>query len=264
MTEHRVLDLRHGFNFRELGGYPTTTGQTVKWHTLIRSAHLADLTCQELGMLYDYGIRTVIDFRSTSEVAAYPDHLSSFFQYYRVPVFDNDVTESNATVEEIRQYFSSSPQAGFDRMMRVYRQLVISTQSQRAYQTFLKLLVCAGSKGGVLFHCSAGKDRTGLGAILLLSLLQVPRDLILKDYLLTNSHSTRRVAQRLEYARQLNMNACYLQSIKDLSTVNEYYYDQAMALIDYQYGGIQRYLCDILKIEPAVITQLREMYLLKA
>ncbi|QLL69160.1 tyrosine-protein phosphatase [Lactobacillus sp. 3B(2020)] len=261
MENQRLIELENGFNFRELGGYPTLDGATTKWHKLIRAAHMSDLNTRELAFLYDYGIRTVIDFRSSSEVATYPDHLSSFFRYIRIPVFDNDITESNASVDEIRKYFASSPKAGFDRMMRVYRQLVISEQSHRAYQDFFRALICGGSIGGVLFHCSAGKDRTGMGAILLLNALNVPEKQIFQDYLMTNRYSTKRVQERLDYAKKVRMNECYLQSIWDLSTVNKFYYDQIVALVNYQYGGFNTYLKDVIGVEPLVISQLKELYL---
>ncbi|WP_143456740.1 tyrosine-protein phosphatase, partial [Limosilactobacillus reuteri] len=96
MTTHqRILTFNNGFNFRDLGGYKTLNGQVLKCNTLVRSAHLSYFDRFEQRELYRYGIRAVIDFRSTSEVALYPDQLTSLIKYIRIPVFDNDITESN-------------------------------------------------------------------------------------------------------------------------------------------------------------------------
>ena len=77
MTTHqRILTFNNGFNFRDLGGYKTLNGQVLKWNTLVRSAHLSYFDRFEQRELYRYGIRAVIDFRSTSEVALYPDQLT--------------------------------------------------------------------------------------------------------------------------------------------------------------------------------------------
>ncbi|WP_323081845.1 tyrosine-protein phosphatase, partial [Limosilactobacillus reuteri] len=186
MANHqRIIAFENGFNFRDLGGYRTIDGESLKWNNLVRSAHLSYFTHNEQRKLYGYGIRTIIDFRSTSEVAFYPDQLTSLMNYIRIPVFENDLTESNISIAEARKSFSKDPQAGFNRMMKVYCQFVTDEKAQEAFHTFIKKLCLHSAQGGVLFHCSAGKDRTGLGAIYLLSLLQVPGDIIYQDYILT-------------------------------------------------------------------------------
>lgn len=261
MKCRRILSIKNGFNYRELGGYRTVDGNVVRCHKLLRTAHLASLDEEGREQLFKYGIRTVIDFRSTSEVAIYPDQIASEFKYIHIPVFDKDVTESTDDVRNTRAYFSSSPRAGYDRMLRVYRLLIISRTSQQAYSKFMRLMVLAGLNGGVLFHCSAGKDRTGIASMLMLGSLGVPEDTIYSDYLLTNDASVDRVKARLAYAKKLGGSTNYLHSIYDLSTVNEDYYDQARGLLDYEYGGIDQYLKWTLGLEPAVINQLRKIYL---
>ena len=138
MTTHqRILTFNNGFNFRDLGGYKTLNGQVLKWNTLVRSAHLSYFDRFEQRELYRYGIRAVIDFRSTSEVALYPDQLTSLIKYIRIPVFDNDITESNVDIIEARKVFSKDPRAGFNRMLSVYRQFVTNEQAQEAFHQFI-------------------------------------------------------------------------------------------------------------------------------
>ena len=139
MTTHqRILTFNNGFNFRDLGGYKTLNGQVLKCNTLVRSAHLSYFDRFEQRELYWYGIRAVIDFRSTSEVAVYPDQLTSLIKYIRIPVFDNDITESNVDIIEARKVFSKDPRAGFNRMLSVYRQFVTNEQAQEAFHQFIK------------------------------------------------------------------------------------------------------------------------------
>lgn len=264
MANHqRILTFENGFNFRDLGGYRTIDGKSLKWNNLVRSAHLSYFTHAEQRKLYGYGIRTIIDFRSTSEVALYPDRLTSLMNYIRIPVFENDLTESNISITEARKNFSKDPQAGFNRMMEVYCQFVTDEKAQEAFHNFIKKLCLHSAQGGVLFHCSAGKDRTGLGAIYLLNLLQVPANIIYQDYILTNKASTQRIKERLRYAVKNDLGDNYLHSIYDLSTANRCYYNQAISLINNKYGGMTSYLKDVLQISNSMVEQLRYLYLTK-
>ncbi|WP_076459877.1 tyrosine-protein phosphatase [Limosilactobacillus caccae] len=262
MTDHqRVLSFENGFNFRELGGYKTINGESLKWGKLVRSAHLSYFTRAEQRKLYGYGVRTVVDFRSTSEVAAYPDQLDPRMKYMRIPVFDNDITDSNVGIEEARRVYSKDPQAGFKRMMDVYHQFVTDEQAQAAFHRFFQVLCLHAGEGATLFHCSAGKDRTGLAAIYLLSALQVPSQTIYEDYLLTNKASVKRIEQRLRFAVKTGLGENYWHSIYDLSTTNQCYYNQAISLINSNYGGMQEYLRNVLQISDTMIDQLRYLYL---
>lgn len=262
MANHqRILSFEHGFNFRDLGGYETSNGHKLKWNNILRSAHLSYFDQVEQRKLYRYGIRTIIDFRSTSEVALYPDQLTSLMNYIRIPVFDNDLTESNISINEARKNFSQDPQAGFNRMMKVYHQFVTDEQAQEAFHVFMKKLCLHPAQGGILFHCSAGKDRTGLAAIYLLNALQVPQNIIYQDYMLTNQASVKRIRERLDYAVRNDLGENYLRSIYDLSTANQCYYKQAYSLIDNKYGGMQSYIKDVLQISDSMIEQLQYLYL---
>lgn len=262
-NQQRVLAFKNGFNFRDLGGYKTISGQKIRWHNLVRSAHLSYFDRGEQRKLYGYGIRTVIDLRSTSEVALYPDQLTSLMKYIRIPVFDNDLTESNINIDEARKLFSKDPQAGFKRMMNVYRQFVTDEQAQEGFYLFIKNLCLHSAPGGIIFHCSAGKDRTGLAAIYLLSLLGVEESTIYADYILTNQASVKRIKERLRYAVKNNLGDNYLHSIYDLSTANKCYFNQAISIIDSKYGGMQSYLHNVLQVSNSMIEQLKYLYLAK-
>lgn len=261
MKRTRVLQLAGGFNFRELGGYVTADGQTVAWQRLLRTAHLSSLTAEDWHQLTHYGIRQVIDFRSRAERKQFPDPQVPGIKNQVIPVFDDDETESSTAAAQRHREFSENPRAGYQRMLYVYRRLIINPGAQAAYRQLFTFLLNSGSEGGTIFHCSAGKDRTGMAAVFILSALGVPREKIFADYLLTNSASTVHISQRVEDAQRRNRNEAFQRSIRDLASVNQDYLQQALTLIDYQYGGMQAYLADILEITPQRQTQLRKLYL---
>lgn len=264
MNCSRVFGIKNGFNFRELGGYCTLNNELIKWHKLLRTSNLAILNPQECSEIYDYGVRTIIDLRSPSEINLHPDRLPLNIKYFQIPVFKSDQTESNIEINNTKRLFSQDTKAGFKRMMRIYRQMVINPGPQQAYQQFFEVLTQRCTYGGILFHCSAGKDRTGLAAIFLLNALDVPERIIKRDYLLTNKFSQKRIQERLDYAQKLHINKVYLNSIYDLSTVNEYYYDQAISLINYEYGGMHNYIHDVLSVDKLCLATLKSNFLLKS
>lgn len=94
MRHMQEINLKNAFNCRDLGGYQTRSGLMVQPKQLIRSGYLSDLDNSDQQALYNYGIRTIIDFRSPLEVRKYPDHYDSRTQYLKIPILKQDLTES--------------------------------------------------------------------------------------------------------------------------------------------------------------------------
>ncbi|WP_125580783.1 tyrosine-protein phosphatase [Levilactobacillus cerevisiae] len=256
----RVLNLTGGFNFRDLGGYQASDGRVTKWHTLLRTAHLANLTDEDYQQLEDLGVGLVVDLRSTAEVSQFPDRMGAM-KVVHLPVFDYDETESAASNEELQRLFERNGRWGYHRMMRVYRRLVGNPHAQKAYHDFFQLLLAWHGKSGVIFHCSAGKDRTGMAAVYLLRALGVSPDTVLADYLMTNAASTEHVAERIAAIPPGTGRLNLQQSVHDLATVNEDYYQQAMCLINYEYGGMMAYLREVLGVTEDDQYRLQQLYL---
>ncbi|MCI1557014.1 MAG: tyrosine-protein phosphatase [Pediococcus pentosaceus] len=261
MTSRRILSLSGGFNFRDLGGYPTIGQSTVKWHKLVRSGYLTDLVDEDLKKLIDYGIDIVIDLRSESEVISYPDRLSEEIEYIKLPIFSQDQTESNISLEKIYQLYAKNSDGGFQKIMRSYRKLAIDRHAQRAYRHFFEILLKYGNKKGILFHCSAGKDRTGMCALLLLAALGVRMEDIRKDYMLTNVASVARVEWRISEAKKMQLGSNFISSVRDLATVRNEYFDQLIGILEYQYGGITQYLKTEIGLTDVECKELRKIYL---
>ncbi|MHA5130679.1 tyrosine-protein phosphatase [Oenococcus oeni] len=262
MNDKRKINISGGVNFRDLGGYPSKNGHFVKWRKLVRAGDLSQLTTFDQRILINYGISIDIDLRSESETIQSPDLVPNGISHVYLPILNYDETESSATKEHLKKVYSSNARSGYLRMLYVYRQLVIDPQPQVAYKEFLNFLLKYGSDNTILFHCSAGKDRTGIIALLLLNALDVDSNVIKNDYLSTNQMLISRTKLRINEAKKSHMNKSFISSIIDLSSVSIDYYDQAMAIINYEFGGVHSYLRDYIGINDEMITKLKNIYLI--
>ncbi|WP_283621038.1 tyrosine-protein phosphatase [Limosilactobacillus avium] len=252
----KELNIANGVNIRDLGGYPTGDGATVKKHQLIRSGYLSDLTHHDQQYLYDYGVRTIIDLRTTAEARQYPDHLLPAMRLIRIPILQERMGDAVVRKQVFKGPVNNA-QAGFQHMLRLYLRLVASPEAQQSYHRFLTALTAALPNGGVLFHCSTGKDRTGIATMIVLHLLGVAPQVIRQDYLLTNKLSAMRVNQRMSEARQVSVAPEYLKAVFDISTVRPLYYDFAETAIKYLYGDFDSYAAKQLGVSNELVETLK-------
>ncbi len=116
----------HTHNFRDLGGYKTTTGQTVKWGRIFRADKLDRLSKDDQAKLIQLNIKFDIDLRSKEEIRVSPDRLPDQVQYLFNPVFARDVTDSSKNVDHPDQSLQNDPQAGLQHMQNVYHEMATS------------------------------------------------------------------------------------------------------------------------------------------
>ena len=165
----RRLDFPALLNARDLGGYPTLDGSTTRWRSLVRSDDLSQLTSAGLEALSSYGIETVIDLRWPDEVAEMPNPVQ-VLRHIRYEPF----SLCTPTQEEWRRR----------RADNISKELWNRAMLQHLRDELRQVLeiVATASEGPVLFHCVAGKDRTGVVAALLLALADVVPEAIAYDY----------------------------------------------------------------------------------
>ena len=159
-------------NCRELGGYGTKNGEQVKWHTFLRSSDMTDATDEDITFLKEYGVSTVIDLRREGEVAARKNPLaeSDFCDYHNIPLFTQPLTDIT-----IPKNFH---------MGKFYEELLEKTTTlKNIFET-----IDQAKEGVIVFHCMAGKDRTGVLAMLLLGLVGVEKKDIVSNYEVTYSN----------------------------------------------------------------------------
>ncbi len=259
---NQLIGVTSGRNFRELGGYETLSGKKIKMHKLLRTGNLADLSPFDKQFLTDYGVKYDVDFRSKEEVYNQPDRVPDGVEYIYDPVFSEDLTNSSKSLNDLNKQAANDADFGFDHMHYAYEDMIESESAQNAYRKLFEVLLKNdGENESVIFHCTAGKDRTGFGAMLVLSALGVPFSTIKKDYLLTNITTKDFVDSMVEHARQNGRNENVLQSIRDIQSVRPEYLDHAIKVLNDEYGGINNYLRDVMKLSSADIMKLREIYL---
>jgi protein-tyrosine phosphatase len=221
----RVVPLSGATNFRDLGGYEGHGGRRLRWRRLFRSDQLGDLTSADHGVLAELGVSASFDFRGIDERAASP---------YEVPGL---AQHSLAIEPTVAQHMQAITEAGrmltvpvVEGLMRdLYRSLV-NDGAARFSEFFAHLL---RAEAPVVFHCTAGKDRTGVAAALVLVALGVPRETVMQDYLLTNE------VFRPPWTPRADMQPEVLQS---LWGVQAGYLEAAFEAIDEGFGGPDRYL----------------------
>lgn len=257
-----VLDIKHGFNFRDLGGYRTKAGQTVRTHRLLRSGRMNELAPADLQYLADYGLQQVIDFRSLKERADAPDRVPEGVTDVFDPVFATDETKVSESAEQERHTeMARDPLAGFRSMVNTYREIVNQPSAKKAYRDFFDRLLGANAQGASLFHCSAGKDRTGMGAVYLLTALGVDPLTIRQDYLASNRYLVGESQRMVDAVIADGGSAAQQASTRSLAGVANEYLDAALLTINRDYGSLQNYLKNELLLTAAQQRDLRALYL---
>lgn len=180
-------------NFRDLGGLPAADGRHIKPNRLLRCGHLAYITPADAEkLLQEYGLKTVVDFRTANEVNRRPDQRLEGVEYLRCPIFERPVegvTRETAVPHDpvdsaLRMAHNIYGNDPHESMIGFYGRF-LEEDGIRHYKEFFDILLNQ-TDGAVLWHCTMGKDRCGTGAILLETALGVPEELIMADYLYTN------------------------------------------------------------------------------
>ncbi len=259
MNNQRLLNIQNGQNFRDLGGYETADGHHVKWHKIIRSGSLANLNHHDLQLLANIPVTLDLDFRAPEEVKRSQDHVPDTATYHHLPVFKSDETDASHSDEEIADRMAQ-PGNGYRHMLDVYRRMATVETAKVAYQEMFRLLL-ENNDGATLFHCTAGKDRTGMGAFLILSALQVPLETIKQDYLLTNEATYDFRHNWLQMLRAEGESDTVVENRRALGSVSLDYLQQALTIIKNNFGDVDHYLTDYLQLTQGDLTDLRHQYL---
>lgn len=231
----RILPIQGAYNVRDLGGYPTAENKHVKWHTIFRSGDLNKLTDEDLSYFAEIPIKSYIDFRDSSEIAKAPDRKpASLLHDYLLPIEAGNIYD----ISKI------SAEQAFTLLIDVNK--IFVRDNQDVYREFFKILMDENNTP-LLFHCSAGKDRTGFGAALFLSSLGVNREIIIQDYLLSNE------CLGDKYAAEIKA----YPALEPLLIVKKEYIQAAFDVIDKEYGGMENYLTKNLNVD---LEKMKKLY----
>jgi len=238
------ISLQGASNFRDVGGYETVDGRRVRRGHVFRSDHLAGLTDADVARLKALGVGHSLDFRGLSECAVTPYDIPGV-QRVALAIEPTVVARIEALVA---QGIVPTTEETVALMRETYRDFV--NRNAATYGRFLKHLLEHPTPQ--VFHCTAGKDRTGFAAALLLSALGVARATIEHDYLLTNQ-LYRRDAQ-LEGQGHPHV-------LQVLWQVQPAFLHAAFETVDAQHGGMPNYLHGAIGLSPQELAELRQMLL---
>lgn len=252
----RVLPLAGVSNFRDLGGYRTAEGRYVQWGKLYRSPELSDLTPDDLHYLDSLHLRQICDLRDSDEVAAMPSPPLAPAVHSHIPLVEmlgRDVMRQPGDVTGGGGLPASEPG---QLLIDMNRSLVHSTAGIRSI--FDHLLAENGAP--LLFHCTAGKDRTGLVAALLLLTLGVPKDTVMTDYLLTNRYLNTGVL-RAKTAAKLGTGKISNEALDAVWEARSQYLEAAFAEIERESGDVSRFVTESLGLSADEIAGLKDKLL---
>ena len=246
MIDHpdRVLRLQGASNFRDLGGYPGHGGRPLRWRRLFRSEHLAGLTEADRATLAALGLGQSFDFRGVAERAATPYNLPGVVQH--ALAIEPSVVQRMQDMVAAGQSLTAAITA--ELMRDLYRTL-INDQAARFAEMFEHLL---RADVPAVMHCTAGKDRTGIAAALILSALGVSRDWVQQDYLLTNRHYKHAPPAQSDTPAEV---------LAVLWRVERGFLDAALQVIDAEHGGTDAFLSRRIGLSQAALDTLALRYL---
>jgi protein-tyrosine phosphatase len=241
----RQIKLEGGSNFRDLGGYPVNGNKQVKWGHIYRSADVSKLTDNDLKTLSDLHLVTVCDLRGPDELKTNPDKLPAGIQYINLPA-GSESTKVNMNYGAMNH----------DSMMLSF---YAKTDHLKAkYQPMFEQLLALPNDKSLMFHCTAGKDRTGMGAALVLSALGVDRKYIVADYAATNVFWKDAREKMLAGMAQRGMDS---SALKPMLAADPKYLEYFLNTIDSHYGSMDNFLKVEMELDTEKIEKLKHLYL---
>ncbi|ACK38977.1 tyrosine-protein phosphatase [Listeria monocytogenes] len=235
VISERILPLESVFNFRDMGGYASENGKHVKWGKLYRSSNLVNINANDAALLQKLHIKWICDLRSSSEVQAQPTPAIEGVLNKHIPI-------GTAKNEETKLPVTSDTTIYEPLMGESYRVFVQSVEGFR--EIFTEVLEDAKAGLPFVFHCTAGKDRTGVLGALLLTLLDVPEKTIFDDYAITNRYQDD-ILQEMGGIVALFSSGTEkidLETFRPMAEARPEYLEIAFDEMKKQYGSVANYL----------------------
>ncbi len=252
-------------NARDLGGYPVGDGRIVKYGCLLRTGRLNNATPKDIDRLVEhYGVKRIIDMRTSDEVLGTPDPEIPGAIHTNVRIIDENDEVGIATMTA--QYAKASTFEGLIELSRnpamtddVYKNILYSEYTQKAFRLFFDEILAAEG-GAVLFHCSGGKDRTGMGSILLLTALGADRKTCIEDFGLTNLYIKDKIDASLDTIRANTDDERIINLVRSMIGVEPSFMERMFDASEEEYGSVFGFIKERIGLTDAEIEYLREVY----
>ncbi|WP_370898427.1 tyrosine-protein phosphatase [Chryseobacterium gossypii] len=246
----RVVKMEGAYNFRDAGGYKTEDGKEVVLGKVYRSDAIDKLSDKDLKTFRDKRIATVIDFRGTEEARKAPDRLPQNTGYLLCPAGSNDLPTAQDLAKMLKNknfLFDMYGEGGLPYFGERYRAL------------FVKLLTLQPDEA-VLYHCTGGRDRTGMASALFLKILGVPQDIIEKDYVASNYYLAKNPTMKQMFAGLSGLSGMNEGEIRQQMELRPELIRNFFNAINKKYGSIENFFQVEMGIGPREITILKQKY----
>ncbi|KFC23001.1 tyrosine-protein phosphatase [Chryseobacterium sp. FH1] len=256
LSQKNQIEIKKVNNFRFLGGLENSQGKILKDSLIYRSGNLHQLKSNSFDNFNKLRIKKVIDLRTKQEIEKETDHLPSNIIYKNYPAFEDQNNEM-ANAKNLALKGKISKADADKRMLKFYTDYV-SENPQVIKQIITEIL---NSDEPTLYHCTAGKDRTGMITALILKILKFDNDVIFEEYLVSNDLRKKVVNNRLKLAN--NFHFVYpkldIGVVEKSSWIERKYLQTAFDEIDKKYGSMDHYIKQVLGISESQ----REVYIEK-
>jgi len=250
---YRLLPMDGSHNTRELGGYKTTDGKSIKWGMLFRSDKLSDISKADQAYLQNLGIKKIIDFRSKEEKAEDPDIVPKGITYIEMPISVDGAMRSK--IEAVLKGETNKEVKSF--LIDANKEFV--SDYNGVYEDFLKNLI--DDDGPALFHCTAGKDRAGFAAAITLIALGVSKEDVIKDYMKTNQFTEERIEEIIGQIELMTLYQTDAEVLRPLLGVEREYIETAFQTAEDEYGSLMNFIRHGLNISDDDLQKLRTKFL---
>ena len=267
----QALNMSTISNARELGGYQTRDGRTIRKGVLLRTAALTDASQEELDFLIDhYNLAAIIDLRASYELMEDPEPAVDGVAQYNFRIMDEQMMAGRAAA--IQDILTDSNVDPVKRMTAILEAGVISDQmyveflqgetGKAGFRDFFRILLETPEGNAVLWHCTNGKDRTGVATMLLLGVLNVDEETIMEDFLLTNVFFEAEIsAMRKQLEAYIQDEVMLEEFMVAGKGVYAPYMQNAIDYIKENYGNIPGYVKAELGLTDADIAKLQTLYM---
>jgi protein-tyrosine phosphatase len=256
--DYRKLPFTGAHNFRDLGGYKTEDGRRIKWGKIYRSDNLHSLTDEDVKYLSRLNIKSVVDFRSDEERESEPDRLTPDMTQVLLPIKFQPKELDDETLKNLMKNLtfgtldSSNLLTDFN--------IVIVKDFADEYKKFFRHVI-ENNAEPIVFHCTAGKDRAGFASAMILTVLGVPREKVIEDYLLTNTYVKDHVDSEMLEIELKTFFRADTDNLRKINLVAERYIQAAFDTIDSEWGGMDNYISTAISLTEEDILKLQNFYL---
>lgn len=266
-VEGQTLGMEKLSNARQLGGYITTDGLKVKDNVLLRTGKLGDCTEADIEKLRDvYHVTDIIDMRATTEIKDNPDPDIEGAENTHVIIIDES---GNAAASSAGVFTGANGDYG-KYMLELYRSgglnenvyvdMFDSEAGIAGFRSFVDMLL-NHDDGAILWHCTSGKDRTGVGAVIILTLLGVDKETALQDFELTNQFNAKTIAYMTSLASKLTDDQSEIDGVAALAGVSRPFMEKLFDKAEAENGSMLEFLKVKLNITDEEIAVLKSKYL---